>query len=556
MRCLTTALGRGVVLTALLSLPVVAGASGIVRTEAPATAAPVTAARPNMVLILMDDFSTELLRTMPQALRMKQEGAFYRNAFVVDSLCCPSRAALLTGQLPHQTGVLTNTPRSRAHPIGGYNAFVANGNQKRAFNLVLERSGYTTGFVGKFLNMYDAHRVDGRLRPPPKVPGWTTWKAILGGGYSEWGFRSTWLDSSGAVRLRDHPRPPASATRARKDEAYATQVAGDFAVQFLDAHRDDRKPYFLEISTYGPHSSIRPAYQGDPAFPPAFRDRRTSSSPGNCGAVGCRRLTLRDLKGYDDPRGDNRPTYLLRGGLTRTAPAWRTNRITLTAREALEKYRNRARMVQSIDRLIARVRRHVGPNTYIVLTSDNGFHLGQHQLNGGKGTPYDSDTRVPLLVVGPGVVPGARDQVVNNIDLAPTFEDLAGLTPPSYRSGRSFAPSLHDPQAAGNRFAFLEHTWSQSQPGEVDGDVQSGGTIDVIPSYVAVRGPRGLLVRVDLDYSWSEHRYAWELYRYDRPWEDVNVFASDHARPYARELRRRLLAFAGCGPAECREAAR
>jgi arylsulfatase A-like enzyme len=60
-------------------------------------------------------------------------------------------------------------------------------------------------------------------------------------------------------------------------------------------------------------------------------------------------------------------------------------------------------MVQSIDRLVARVRREVGPNTFVVLTADNGFHLGQHQLNGGKGTPYDSDTRVPLVVVGPGV---------------------------------------------------------------------------------------------------------------------------------------------------------
>ena len=542
------------VLAALVALPLTS-ASGIAHSEGTATVVPLAAQRPNMVLILMDDFSTELLRTMPQALRMKQEGAFYRNAFVVDSLCCPSRSALLTGQTPHQTGVLTNTPRSSSNPIGGYDAFVANGNQKRTFNLALQRSGYATGFVGKFLNMYDADRVDGRLRPPPKVPGWSVWNAILGGGYSEWGFLSTWLDREGHVRLRDHPKPPVGTSNARKDDQYATKVAGDLAVHFLDANRDAAKPFFLEISTYGPHAAIRPAYRGDPAFPPAFRDRRTASGPGNCGAVGCSRLTLRDFKGYDDPRGDNRPTYLLKGGATRTAPAWRINRITLTRSEALEKYRNRARMVQSIDRLIARVRRHVGPDTYLVLTSDNGFHLGQHQLNGGKGTPYDSDTRVPLLVIGPGVVPGARDQFVNNIDLAPTFEDLAGLPRPSYVSGRSFAPSLRDPHAAGNGFAFFEHTWSQSQPGEVDNDRQSGGTIDVIPSYVAVRGARGLLVRVDLDYSWRGHRYAWELYRYDRPWEDVNVFAEDHDRPYARELRRRLLAFVACAPSACREAA-
>ena len=543
------------VLAALVALPLTS-ASGIAHSQGTATVVPLAAQRPNMVLILMDDFSTELLRTMPQALRMKQEGAFYRNAFVVDSLCCPSRSALLTGQMPHQTGVLTNTPQDRAHPIGGYDAFVAHGNQKRTFNLALQRSGYATGFVGKFLNMYDADRVDGRLRPPPKVPGWTVWNAILGGGYSEWGFRSTWLDRDGNVRLADHPKPPAGASNARKDDSYATRVAGDIAVRFLDAHRDAARPFFLEISTYGPHAAIKPAYRGDPAFPPAFRDRKTATSPGNCGAVACSRLTLRDLKGYDDPRGDNRPTYLLKGGATRTAPAWRTNPVSLTAREALERYRSRARMVQSIDRLIAQVRRHVDPDTYIVLTSDNGFHLGQHQLNGGKGTPYDSDTRVPLVVIGPGVVPGARDQFVSNIDLAPTFEGLAGLPRPSYVSGRSFAPSLRDPRVAGNHFAFFEHTWSQSQPGEVDTDRQSGGTIDVIPSYVAVRGARGLLVRVDLDYSWRGHRYAWELYRYDRPWEDVNVFAEDHDKPYARELRRRLLAFVGCGPLACREAAR
>ena len=66
---------------------------------------------------------------------------------------------------------------------------------------------------------------------------------------------------------------------------------------------------------------------------------------------------------------------------------------------------NRARMVQAIDRMIGRLRAAVGPNTYVVLTSDNGYHLGQLQLNGGKGTPYDFDTRVPLVVDGPGVSP-------------------------------------------------------------------------------------------------------------------------------------------------------
>ena len=64
-------------------------------------------------------------------------------------------------------------------------------------------------------------------------------------------------------------------------------------------------------------------------------------------------------------------------------------------------------MVQSIDRMLGRILDAVDDNTFVVLTSDNGFHLGQHGLDAGKGTPYDSDAHVPLLVVGPGVEPGS-----------------------------------------------------------------------------------------------------------------------------------------------------
>lgn len=209
-------------------------------------------------------------------------------------------------------------------------------------------------------------------------------------------------------------------------------------------------------------------------------------------------------------------------------------------------------MVQSIDRLIGKVRKAAGPDAYVVLTADNGFHLGQHQLNGGKGTPYDSDSRVPMVVVGPDVQPRERDHYVSNLDLSSTFEDLAGRRTPSYRSGSSFDDSLRDPRARGARYAYFEHTYAKSQPGEVDTDQGSGGTIDIIPSYVAIRGDRGLLVRFDLDDSWKGTDYAWELYRYDRPWEDTNVFAEDHDRAWVKDLRKRLDKLDGCRPEQCR----
>ena len=104
---------------------------------------------------------------------MKSEGAWYKNAFVVDSMCCPSRAAIFTGRAPHQTGVLTNAPNDRIKPIGGFEAFAEHGNIGKSFNVALQRSGYTTGFVGKYLNEYEATTVHGVEIPPQKVRGWT-----------------------------------------------------------------------------------------------------------------------------------------------------------------------------------------------------------------------------------------------------------------------------------------------------------------------------------------------------------------------------------------------
>ncbi len=103
---------------------------------------------------------------------MRAAGATYRNAHVVDSLCCPSRASIFTGRPPHQTGVLTNVPNDPAHPIGGYRAFVRNDNAEKAFNVPLQKSGYTTGFVGKYMNGYEmSTNYLGKHLAPAKIAG-------------------------------------------------------------------------------------------------------------------------------------------------------------------------------------------------------------------------------------------------------------------------------------------------------------------------------------------------------------------------------------------------
>jgi arylsulfatase A-like enzyme len=82
-------------------------------------------------------------------------------------------------------------------------------------------------------------------------------------------------------------------------------------------------------------------------------------------------------------------------------------------------------------------------NTYIFFVSDNGFHLGEHSLPSGKGTPYEEDIRVPLMVRGPNIAPGTVvNQMSANIDLAPTIAEIAGVDAPDFVDGRSFLPCL------------------------------------------------------------------------------------------------------------------
>ncbi len=491
----------------------------------------------------MDDFSWDLLPTMRQAGDMAREGASYRHSYVVDSLCCVSRTSLLTGQYPHQTGVLANTPNTpnRWGPIGGYEAYATYGNAERSVNVRLHEAGWTTGLIGKFLNKY----YDGTGVPPPEVPpGWTLFQPFMPTAYDGWDFEMLRADAVGE-RVEHVAAPPAGAPRAAKDAAYVGTVIGDLAVEFVRQHRDDRTPYFLVVAPFAPHSRISrmPHYPGDPYFPPAFADRPHHGRPGNCGPVECSDLDASALPGFADDQSDNTPVRDDGSPAAQWRPVPAGDPDGTVASQTL---RDRAQMVQSVDRMLARLRKEVGPDTYVVLTSDNGFHLGLHGLGVGKGTPFVSDVRVPLLVTGPGVAPGTRDTVVSNLDLAPTLEELAGLRPARFRSGTSLVPSLREPAADRRRFTFFEHTWAPSLGLDPDASY-AGGTMDLIPSYVAVRNRQALLVRYDLDPSWEGVDHAYELYDYRGVgWERTNV-VSDPAHHALRErLLRRLETFDGC----------
>ena len=508
--------------------------------------------RPNIVLIVLDDASLNVVAMMRNVRAMSRRSATFRNTFVADSFCCPSRAAMFTGLPPHLNGVLTNTSGGPGPDRGGWAAFKSHGNLSRSYNVSIRRAGYRTGFVGKYLNGYNVRVRDGRRLPPPRVPGWDDFEALLAAAYTGWGFRRT-FGPGDRLRMRLVRKPARSAPPRVKDRSYVQTVITRRALHLIHTYRRAAAPYFLQVSTYAPHGSIVRAWPDEPIYPAAFADRPSRARPGgNCGLRSCFSLSTRDLIGYRDPPADNRPVMLLPGGGTRVTRSWRP-RLTMSDSVALGAFRERARMVQSVDRMVGRIRAAVGRNTYVILTSDNGYHIGQHSLNGGKGAPYDSDTRVPLIVEGPGVKPGPRYQFISNIDLASTLETLAGLEPSDFRVGTSFAPSLSRPRARGHRFVFIQHTQNLANRNDPDAKPWE---VDKFPSYQAVRSRRGLLVRVDLNSSLRGKRYVWELYRYDRPWEDRNVFRSDRRKPWARALMQRLRAWDGCTADECRAATR
>ena len=494
---------------------------------------------PNIVLVLMDDFSLDLLQTMRNAERMRETGASYPQSYVVDSLCCVSRASIFTGQYPHQTGVLTNTANTPnpVGPIGGWEAFEAHGNTERSVNVRLQKAGYTTGFIGKYLNEY-SYVPGGEVPDPP--PGWSEWEVIFGSAYDGWEFESTYVED-GLVHVQEHPAPPASASDHAKDEAYAGKVTDELALEFIREHRDDRAPYFLEVAIVRSALPRRTpaALPGDPA---SRRRSRTAPAPATADRWRAPRWTSTTCAAS----ATRSPTTRRAGRTARRPRPGAPNTPSLTPEKAAADLRSRAQMVQSIDRMLGRILDAVDDHTFVVLTSDNGFHLGQHGLDAGKGTPYDSDAHVPLLVVGPGVEPGERAVLTTNLDLAPTFEDLAGLRPAAYRSGRSLLPSLVDQAAATRDYVFFEHTYAPSLGADPDKQY-AGGTMDLIPSYVAVRSRDALLVRLDLDPSWDGVDEAWEFYDYsDVGWERTNEYADPaHARTIAR-MTRALEAFDRC----------
>ena len=194
-----------------------------------ATAAVGPAPAPNFVFVLTDDLSWNLVSHMPHVLAMERAGTTFSRYYVVDSLCCPSRSAIFTGEYPHDNGVFTN-----AGADGGYFAFNKHGDQRKSFAVALHDAGYRTAMMGKYLNQYEPAY--------PVAPGWDEWDVTGHGGYGEFGYT---LNQDGQRVRYGH---------AASD--YLTDVLAAKGRSFIDSAAASGHPFMLEVATFAPHAPV------------------------------------------------------------------------------------------------------------------------------------------------------------------------------------------------------------------------------------------------------------------------------------------------------------
>lgn len=444
--------------------------------------------QPNFVIVVTDDQDLETLQYMPRVkARLAAQGTTFTNMFVTTPQCCPSHVSILTGQYPHNSEVLNNW-----YPTGGFKRFSETGGEHSTIATWLQAAGYRTARFGKYLTEYEATTY--------VPPGWSEWYAYYGSGK----YFNYILNENGTQV------PYGSAP-----EDYSTDVLAAKVVDFID-RVDEHTPFFVFLAPAAPHGDNIP---NGPATP----------APRHSGMFAA--MTAPRPPSFNEADVSDKPIAI--GGL----PLLTAGQIAAIDHE----YRTRLESLQAVDEAVEAIVNRLATdgrleNTYIIFTSDNGYHLGQHRLRNGKTQVYEEDIRVPLVVRGPKVPAGAvRDHLVVTIDFAPTIARLARIKPGHEVDGMSFTDLLVEkpPPAEAWRKDFLVEVYRR-QPPLGNGD--------------AIRALRTLSGVLYAEYESGPK----ELYDLKRdPYELENLHAS--ASPgQLTHLSRRLWELATCAGEGCR----
>lgn len=386
--------------------------------------------QPNIIFIMSDDHAYQAisayghgLNTTPHIDRLAREGVIFNSSCVTNSICAPSRAVMLTGKYSHLNGKVDNVLKfDWSQP---------------SFPKLLQQAGYQTALIGKI-------HLDGDPQ------GFDYWNVLPGQGQ---------YYNPNFIEMGENKRVP----------GYCTELTTQFALEWLENKRDKTKPFCLLYHQKAPHRNWQPAPKyvnlfDDKTFDPPANFFDDYSGRGRAAKEQEMEIAGHGQWGHDfklivDPNGDSTQ---FRNDLKRMDDQQRANwmdayeaenqdflNANLKGKElALWKYnryiKDYLRCIQSVDDGVGEVldyldKNGLAENTIVVYTSDQGFYLGEHGWFD-KRFMYEESLRTPLIIRYPKeIAPGSvNDNLVLNLDFAPTFLDYAGVEIPDDMQGESF----------------------------------------------------------------------------------------------------------------------